>query len=352
MNVVLGVGFDLSAPRRIAKKKNDFRCYVPSVYFIKLTVLLTWLVASFVFLELVDRFDYILYLSMVVTGIGLILTPQWFLMGKQKMGVITAVGISSKALLLAFVFLFVKRDEDLQLLYSLYSLSFFLPGVIVSGYVFYEYNVKFELNLKYTLFVFKDTLHFFFSRIAVSLYTTSCGLILGAVGGSAQLSIYSVSEKLYVAAQSLMYPITNSIYPYLSRTRNKKVAKKLFFGSVVISVLGVSIGFQISEILIVNIFGPSYKSSVEVLNIFIITLSVVFPSLMLGYPILSSFGYSKKTNQSVYFGVVVFFIVLSYFFFMRELTPRAMAFSVLSSECAVFLNRLSVFFKYFIRDKK
>ncbi|MEX6220431.1 hypothetical protein AB6G21_07310 [Providencia hangzhouensis] len=143
------------------------------------------------------------------------------------------------------------------------------------------------LNKSYRLFTVpsKNTFGLYFSihyrfsyqEVAVSTYTVSCGLVVGTVLGAVALSTYAISEKLYVAAQSLIYPITNALYPYMAKERNLSIAKKILLISFIISIIGVIIGYNISEALIILIFGDFYSTSYTVLNIFIITLGFVFP---------------------------------------------------------------------------
>ncbi|WP_183272200.1 oligosaccharide flippase family protein [Buttiauxella sp. A111] len=348
--IFIGLGFDLSAPRRICKVNSEFlNNYVSVVYCLKLIALIFSNVVIVIFLLIVGKYESVMMFSLFITGLGLTLTPQWFFSSVQRMGVVSLAGIATKAMFLCFVYAFIKNDEDLHILYFLYSVSFLLPGIFCSVYLKTSYNIKLKIRKNMLVLIFKDTIDFFISRLVVSLYTTSCGLIIGTLKGAYSLSIYSVSEKLYLAAQSLIYPVTNSLYPYISQQQNKRFAILVFYCGVIISCIGVIAGCFISRDVLLFVFGEKYLQSNDVLKVFIFTLGVTFPSVILGYPILSSFKLSKYTNKSVYYGAVIFFISITYFIITNTLSPVTMASCVLLSETIVFLYRLGVFYTKFIR---
>ncbi|EMG6526745.1 MULTISPECIES: oligosaccharide flippase family protein [Providencia] len=350
--IFLGLGFDLSAPRKISRRTdNKYKNYFTSVCLLKLIFLSLSIIGLFFASLAIPNITFFSIFCLFFTGLGLIFTPQWFFVSIQKMKMVTFSGIITKVIFIVFILVFIKNDNDLNYIYFLYAISYAIPAIICMYVLNKSYSLFTVPSKKYTWLVFLDTLPFFISRVAVSTYTVSCGLVVGTVLGAVALSTYAISEKLYVAAQSLIYPITNALYPYMAKERNLSIAKKILLISFIISIIGVIIGYNISEALIILIFGDFYSTSYTVLNIFIITLGFVFPSIIIGYPILSSFGKSNITNRSVFCGVIVFTVLTPIIIITGNLTPKSMAIIVLLSEISVFLIRFIFFIKYFILGK-
>ncbi|MDT8823879.1 oligosaccharide flippase family protein [Vibrio vulnificus] len=347
--IVVGLGFDLSAPRRVARKSSlNNSYYFTSVTLLKLLALTIFTFAFFQYNLYITHLGKWASISIFLTGLALTFTPIWFFLGLQKMGLITLSGVMTKLLFLVSVFIFVKDDTDQNLLYVMYALSFIIPSVFSMYIVRNQYKIEFKFSRKYLFLTLLDTLPFFNSRLAVSSYTVSSGLIIGTILGPISLAAFAVAEKLYVAAQSLIYPITNSLYPYLSKTRDLDFAKKMLFLSVAIAVLGVFVGFTISEKTIEIIFGSEYIESYKILNVFILTLGFFFPSVILGYPVLAAFGHSNVTNRSVYVGlfsfVVMILLGINGDFFSSIHVARA----VLMAELSVLCYRFYYFSKLFL----
>ena len=65
---------------------------------------------------------------------------------------------------------------------------------------------------------------FFNSRIAVSAYTTLAPLVLGWIEGPVAVGYFGLADKLRTAAQSLVTPISQAMFPRMSHLFTKDTA--------------------------------------------------------------------------------------------------------------------------------
>jgi PST family polysaccharide transporter len=135
--------------------------------------------------------------------------------------------------------------------------------------------------------VLKDGWHLFVSTASVSLYSTTNTVLLGFVAGSTAVGHYSAAEKMIQAAQGLLAPINQSVYPRISRLMQDSRAAAFALIRKVLRVQG-SIAFALSLILVAIapplirvVFGPAYEETIGVLRWlawlpFLVGLSNVF----------------------------------------------------------------------------
>ncbi|WP_233977922.1 oligosaccharide flippase family protein, partial [Pectobacterium versatile] len=73
------------------------------------------------------------------------------------------------------------------------------------------------------------------------IYTAGGTVFLGFFSNPIQVGLYSAAEQLYRGALSLIVPLNQALYPYMIRTRNILVFKKIIIATTVISFIGVGL---------------------------------------------------------------------------------------------------------------
>jgi PST family polysaccharide transporter len=343
--VFIRFGFEFSATRQISihsEDKNKVGEIVSAVIQIKvllllLTIFLYYIVISF--LKPDEQAQYLL-LGGVLLLVGQTLLPVWYFQGMQQMKFVTLYTVITKITYVALLFLLIRNKDDYGIGVVVYGGAFFVAGLISILHVIKQVTVSFVLNLSLIKSVFLEALPFFTSRIFVTAYTSSMVPLLGFIGGPAQVAIYSASEKLYLAAQSAMYPLANALYPHMAKDRDMQLFKRLFLLAMVVVVFGGSIGYFAAPYLILFLFGNDFIQSTEIFNLHIVALVFVFPSLLLGYPLLAALGFSKEANLSVIIGAVVFFIIALFGYLSGVVDTQYFVWAVVFAEASVFILRV------------
>jgi len=342
--VIIRFGFEFSATRQISMHSENIKKVgeiVTSVIQIKL-LLLVFTLCLYCMVVVLFKPDKQLY-SILAGGslllIGQSLLPVWYFQGMQQMKYVTFYTVVTKILYVGLLFLLIRNNDDYGIAVIVYGASFFIAGLFSIIHVIRQVPVKIAVDIDVIKQSFSEALPFFTSRIFVTAYTSSLIPLLGFIGGPAQVAIYSASEKLYLAAQSIMYPLANALYPHVAKNKDIKLFKKLFIIAMFIVLIGGTIGYFVAPYLITFLFGIEFSASAEIFNLHIIALIFVFPSLLLGYPLLAALGFSKEANGSVIVGALVFFVIAAIGYFSGVVETQYFVWAVIAAEACVLMLR-------------
>jgi PST family polysaccharide transporter len=343
--VFIRFGFEFSATRQIsihAKDRLKVGEIVGAVLQLKLLLLIVTLTVywTVIFMVKPDEQNTALLLGGSLLLIGQMLLPVWYFQGMQQMKYVTFYTVITKIVYVSSLFALIRVNSDYGLAVIIYGGAFFVAGLLSIVQVFKQVPVKIMVSgviLKQTL---QEALPFFTSRIFVAAYTTSLIPLIGFIGGPTQVAIYSASEKLYLAAQSVIHPLTNALFPHIAKNKDLALFKKLFVIAMALVVLGGIGGYFIAPYLIVFLFGSEFAASAEIFNLHIIALIFVFPSLLLGYPLLAALGFSKAANYSVIVGCLVFFTIALVGYLLGITQTTFFVWAVVIAEFSVFAIRL------------
>ena len=342
--VFIRFGFEFSATRQISihsDDKNKVGEIVSAVIQIKVLLLLLTIFLFYIVINFLkpDEQAQHLMLGGVLLLVGQTLLPVWYFQGMQQMKFVTLYTVVTKITYVALLFLLIRDNEDYGIGVVVYGGAFFVAGLISILHVLKQVNVSFIFNFSLIKSVFLEALPFFTSRVFVTAYTSSMVPLLGFIGGPAQVAIYSASEKLYIAAQSAMFPLANALYPHMAKDRDMPLFKRLFLLAMVVVVLGGLVGYFAAPYFILFLFGSEFIQSTEIFNLHIVALVFVFPSLLLGYPLLAALGFSKEANLSVILGALVFFVIALYGYLTGVVETLYFVWAVIFAEASVLILR-------------
>lgn len=144
--------------------------------------------------------------------------------------------------------------------------------------------------------------YIFMSTIAVSLYTISNTFILGLFTNNTIVGYYSAGEKIVKAFRRLIDPVSQTIYPYISKLASESKDATLSFIRKIVKIVGIPT-FLISIVLLIFapqisniILGEQFNQSIPVIQIlsflpFLIGLSNIFAvQVMLNFGFKESFS--------------------------------------------------------------
>jgi len=115
------------------------------------------------------------------------------------------------------IFIFVQHSDDYILAILLNSLSYLMIGLLSLVYTYKRYSIKIIVKYKIIKEQLTDGLYVFFSSISTSLYTGSSVVILGILTNPHIVGHYAAAEKIIQSIMSLLNPVTQSLFPYISK---------------------------------------------------------------------------------------------------------------------------------------
>jgi polysaccharide transporter, PST family len=272
-------GFNLSATRQISihrKNINKVNEIFNSTIFIQAGLLLVSFALLCILIFSFDRFfkNWELYMISFGMVIGHFLFPVWLFQGMEKMKYITIINVSTKIIFTLLIFIVIREQKDYLFVQVLTSTSFILSGIfslIVAKKIF---NISFFFpNKTIVKSQLKEGWYIFSSNLSISLFTTSTTFILGIFTNNTSVGFYAAADKIIHAIKGLNSPLSQSIYPIVSKkiVENKKEGVSFIFkvGKIIISTnLLISILLLIFAKPICNlILGPDYHASIDLLRI-------------------------------------------------------------------------------------
>lgn len=302
-------GFNLLGPKEIAQHDNiDERGKIFASIFGAKVILLCISTIIFVLMlvgiQYINGIDIALYSVVYLMVIGNVIFPIWFFQGIQRMRYITIVNIIGRFLSVVCIFYFVRTPDDYILAGLFQAIVPLIAGICSWIILWKNYREVFVLPTYQDIrLVFVEAWEIFTSTIAINLYTASNIVFLGLLTNNTVVGYFSGAQKIIQNINQLISPITQAVYPYVSKMASNSKMDALKFLRKIVLVLGG--GNFIGSILIVVfaewvvdiLLGKGYEQSVLLLRIlaflpFIISLSNVF-----GIQTMLVFGMKKQFNR-------------------------------------------------------
>lgn len=327
LGILIDFGFELHAPGRLARIKNDRKI---SVYTSKVQIskfILAVSVGAVLVLTCVVFHQYInwtLYLSWYLVICIQSSIPIWFFQGIGELSVISIIQACGRVLSLLLT-LWVVQEPDDAFFYPIIESAVLLIVSIVSWRIYFKMGygvVGIKLLDVYNLL--KESSSLFVSKVSISLYTISGTFILGLMASPVVVAYYAAPMKIIEALGSLMGPINQVIYPFISSrvsSNEPKIEGKYLKIYILISLF---LGIIVSSGLLTfqNFIVFTYLKAEDDIVLSIFRVMSIFPTFIflsnvLGIQILLGHGYYRKFSRIISTSSVVglaLILLLTYFY--------------------------------------
>jgi len=316
--IVTDFGFNATGTRDISLVIDDYEkqnLIFNQIMSAKLLlVILSFIVMmAIVFLFEIFRENWIIYLFSFGSVLGQAIFPVWYFQGIQKMKYITYLNLVTKLIFTIALFVFVRQKSDYYLVPVFNALGFIFAGIFALFYIYKDFNIKFKIQpLKGIGEQLHKSKYVFLSELKISLFTNTNILVLGILAGNHAVGCFSAAEKLARAIGNFQTPISNTIFPYLSKEMIvdklktiQKIKKITIFGAIIFSII-ILLCFCFAEQIIEIIYGKEMLSAVFIFRIVIFIPLLSFLDTMFGKQILLNLGKDK-----LYFQVILFATILN-----------------------------------------
>lgn len=311
-------GFNLSATRELAivrEDKEKISEIFNSVMFIKICLTVLSLIILLLIIIFIPRFssDGMVYLLTFGMVIGYVLFPTWLFQGLEYMKYTSILNIIGKVIFTVFIFICIHQSSDYLLVPIINSIGYIIIGILGIYISLTKFDIKLMKpsrdSIKYHL---KEGWHVFVSTIAINLYTTTNTFLLGLLTNNTLVGYYSIAEKITLAVNGLFTPISQALFPFISRNVNEKddrtsikFIRKLTRLAAVLGLI-FSVGlFLFADIIINILFGPDYQNSIIILRILSILPFMVSLSNVFGIQTMITFNYKEAFTRIVLIGGIL-----------------------------------------------
>jgi len=238
------------------------------------------------------------------------------------------------------VFLLIKSSSDYIIYALLNGIGFILIGIIALIIMRFNIGIRFVVpELKEIRYQAKESGILFISTFSISLYTISNTFILGLFAPLNVVGYFAGADKIRAAVQNLLAPLTQAIYPHISRLFLESKPEALSYLRRVFRTAGLFSAscslllFLLAKPIVFLILGNRYYNSILVLRIIAFLPTIIFLSNLLGIQGMINLGFKKNFTRIIVLASVVN-LILSF-----TLVPRyfeiGTAFAVLITELVV-----------------
>jgi polysaccharide transporter, PST family len=292
VSMVVEFGFNLSATRRVAvarEMKFELKEIVAGVTGAKIVLSIACVIVLLLLQTFTASFhEYgTLLWAGALSGIAQGFSTLWYFQGMERMKLPAVVEMSGKAVAAIGIFLFVHDPKDAWKVLALQCVCYAVASTSLLVIAYRE--TKFQCPcVSGMLAALRDSAAMFLFRSSVSLYTTANALILGILSTPLAVGFYSGPERIVKAILNLMTPVTQALFPRLSRllaTDRGKAILLVRTSLIVMTSFGclLCLGTLIAAPLITRvILGPGYAMAVPVMRVLALLLPAIAVSTVLG----------------------------------------------------------------------
>lgn len=276
------------------------------------------------------------------------LMPDYLYRGLEQMEIITVRAVCIKAFFTVMIFVFLRDASQYWLIPLL--------NIIGNGAAFFgvylhlsrRLNIHFcRVRVRDVFLTLRDSLPFFYSRIATTVYTATNTIVLNIISGTGAVTgYYTSADKLITTAKSGMSPISDSMYPYMVKNRDFRLIRKTLKLLMPVILVGCVIVWIFARPLCSWFFGPEFADASRVLRVMLPVVVVILPSYILGFPTLSPMGLAKHANYSTIVGSVFYVASMAALFLTGHVTMVSLGALTSATEILIFLYRLIVVWHY------
>lgn len=315
--LLVDYGFSWSATRQISAQRED-RNELSRIF--AATWIAQWLlvavaaVLAVIIILLTDRLrpDALLYAAAFSAVIGTALFPIWFLQGLERLQVVATLQMFIRILALLPIFLFIRYPED-----AIWVLLIQGSGAILGGGASLYWIQHHSLinwrppHWSEILSALREGGALFGSRVAISLYTTLLPLVLGWVAGPVALAYFSLADKLRSAAQSLLSPLSQALFPRMThlvhsdRQAAYALIQRSTLGVLVVAGSASAALWLLADWLVALLGGKDFLPAADVLRWLAPLPLIIGLSNILGVQIMLPYGFNRAFNAILVSAAVI-----------------------------------------------
>lgn len=223
-----------------------------------------------------------LYLVESVMVITSLLDISWFFIGVEDFKKISVANVLVKLISFVLIVLFVNQSSDLLIYVSIISFSTLISQSVLWFFLFKKISFV-VVSLREMVQHILPALHYFISKIAISLYTNLNKTLLGIFSTAVFVGYYSNSLTFITMIVTLMTTLDEVLLPRMSNlyaSKKKKSLERLLQISIHTSLfvtIPTMFGILVTNDKIVSWFFGSKFDFIKTLVPFFASLVIIMP---------------------------------------------------------------------------
>ena len=349
--IIINFGFSISATKNVSihrDNKKILSIIVSSVFIIKgFLLLLSFLLLTIVVFIIPKAYEnrWLLYLSMYAC-LYEFLFPVWFFQGIEKMKHIAYITLTSRVIFLFLIFFVVTDQSDYLWIPILNGIGAIVAGIVSIWFVFWHEKICFQwVPIEKLIVTFKESIFFFYSRIAGVISEKTTILMVGVFSGLTEVAFYDLAVKITALGKMPFSLVNQTVYPRIAKKKDMVLAKTVIKWSFLLAIFIFIFIFIFNEKIIIILGGEAMLPSYWVIVILSLTIPMSGVSYHLGNCVLVVMGKPEIFNKSVLYYMVVHLSILTILWLSDNM-------SILYISCSLVIAGLfDVLYRYYYARK-
>ena len=263
----IGFGFDMYGVRLIAenpfsikKKSNVLSIIFTTKLYLEIVSIILAVLVSFVFPIL--RTYFWVYIVCFANTLLNIFFPTWYFQGVQKMRGVSYIQLIFKLLSLPFIFIFIKKPDDILLFAIIMTASSLLGALYAFIHLLVFEKLKISLvPIKHTFVYIKESQYFFYTNFLNMMKIQTINLIIGTRYSMTDLALYDLANRIVSIPLMLITNINSALFPKVVSNFNVPLIKKILMTERIIGILAVLTVVIFGKIAIQILGGEAMEGS-------------------------------------------------------------------------------------------
>ena len=218
--------------------------------YLEIVSIILAILVSFVFPIL--RTYFWVYIVCFANTLLNIFFPTWYFQGVQKMRVVSYIQLIFKLLSLPFIFIFIKKPDDILLFAIIMTASSLLGALYAFIHLLVFERLKISLvPIKHTFVYIKESQYFFYTNF----------LNIGTRYSMTDLALYDLANRIVSIPLMLITNINSALFPKVVSNFNVPLIKKILMTERIIGILAVLTVVVFGKIAIQILGGEAMEGS-------------------------------------------------------------------------------------------
>ena len=350
--LLINFGLDTSAVRDVAVFRNEKKQLdkiVSSVIIIKSFFTCVSFILLNCVLMIVPKMNVLstVYYFAFIACISDILLPVWYFQGKEEMKKLTIVRFFSITFYTISIFVCIKKTEDYPYIALLQSFSLLLSAIISCYFVFVKDKIRLYIPpFAFMKKMFRESSPFFMSRVSLTVNAYMAKIMSGFFFSGTVVTAFDVAQKIINGGMMPVQMFNQALYPNMSNSQDKKMLRRCFgITTVITSCVSLCI-FFISDFAVHLLSKGQSPETVGILRILCLYLFFAGFSVFMGTSSLVAFGYQKPFNVSVVWSTVILIVCYALMIVSGNSSVYLYALALVAAELTVFGYRFYYCHKY------
>lgn len=321
--IVIRFGFDSVSARHVSLCRDDsvkLSEIMSSIVFVRFILWFVCFVVYAIIVVSVPIYRQHIWLFMFSYGLTLnvLLFPQFFFQGVERMKYITYINIAIQTVFVVLIFLIIKDPQDYLYVPILYTIGFFLGGGAAFIIICRYYGIKFYLPSKEKIsYYMKDAFPLFATDAVCTIKDKLGYLLLGVLVSMSDVVVYDVGSKLTSLALQPLTIINTVIFPKMAKERSNRQFRQFGY-MILLSIIFI--------VVVINIFLHPIVyfligKDISLMPIRLFLLSPIFLGVgsYVGSSLIVARGYNKYMFYSIIVTTVAYLMFMAFLFFTNKL---------------------------------